>query len=393
MDQMRFNQAAALLAEVYEQASGKKTIAPIDTTSFVSTATTLLQTGKENTLNAISQVLTRTYINSRKYSSKWNFLFKDNEAYGNHVRIIDILDQDYEDDPHYDLVDGQSIDQYTINKPKALQFNLYGGSNFMISVTYFADQLNSAMEGPEQFMELMAAIGTQIANQLEQIKDDGARALLANFIAGKVSKDSDNVIHLVTLYNDETGLQLTPATVKHPENFKPFAEWLYGKIETFSGLLTERTFKYHMNIEGGDKEYWIPRHTPVEYQRLIMLADTMNSITSRVLSNVYNSEKLKMLPHSSVNFWQSIDAPSGISVSDAAVMDKATGTEVKTGAVAQSNILGVLYDTEALGITLIHESTDTTPYNAKGRYWNQFIRGTKRHWANFTQNALILVLD
>lgn len=393
MNDLQFTQASTLLNAINSQMMGKETIAPVNTTEFVSVATTMLKQGTEPILNAVSQVLARTIFSSRTYSAKLNFLTVSEQEYGNHVRKINFLDSPVIDDPHYNLTDGQSVDMFKVYKPKVLQTNFYGADTFMIPVTIFQDQLNVAFRGPEEFMQFVAGILNQVNTTLEQMKDAGARALLANFMAGKIKKDGVNVIHLVTLYNDETGLALTSDTVKQVENFKPFIEWLYSKIQTTADFMTERSYKFHMNIEDAETPVMIPRHTDYVDQRLIMLAGTENEITSRVLANVFNDEKLKLAQHDKINFWQSIDAPSGISVSDAAVMNPATGATVATGAVTQSNILGILYDKDAMGITYVLDAINTSPINAVGRYYNQVWHITKRWWEDLTENAVIFVLD
>ena len=63
--------AYALINLMVKEATGQDaTIQAVDTSSFVSVGETLLRTGTENTLNAISVVLGRTFAAVRPYKAK-----------------------------------------------------------------------------------------------------------------------------------------------------------------------------------------------------------------------------------------------------------------------------------------------------------------------------------
>ena len=59
-----------LMTELVKQATGRTDIAVVDTSSFVSAGETVLQTGMENTLNALSLLIGRTFMAVRPYESK-----------------------------------------------------------------------------------------------------------------------------------------------------------------------------------------------------------------------------------------------------------------------------------------------------------------------------------
>ena len=58
-----------------------------------------------------------------------------------------------------------------------------------------------------------------------------------------------------------------------------------------------------------------------------------------------------------------------------------------------SNIFGVLMDDEAAGITTYGARTATTPYNARGEYTNVWWHFNDRYWNDFTENAVVFLLD
>lgn len=380
--------SAAILNAIIKQATGVQNIASINESSFVSVATVALGISPDALLNAISQVISRTIFSIRPYNRKFAGLFVDNMKWGNHVRKINIGDKDWEMNVSYDLTDGQSIDADIVSKPDILQTNFYGQCVYSKHYTIFRDQLNIALQNEEEFARFYTMLVQNTMDMIEQCHENTARATIANLIGGKVSGDTPNVIHLVTEYNDATGLELDSATVKKPENFVPFYKWAFSRIKTISGLMTERSLQYHINITGHN----IMRHTPIQNQRLYLYTPEMNNVESSVFSSVFNEQYLKMMDYEGVNFWQSIKTPMGINVKSRYI-DTRGAVKSDTTEVATSNIFGVLMDEEAAGITTYGARTATTPYNARGEYTNVWWHFNDRYWNDFTENAVVFLLD
>ena len=378
----------ATLNSIIKQATGQTNISDLYTSNFMTVASVALGIAPDALLNAISQVISRTIFSIRPYNRKFAGLFVDNMKWGNHVRKINIGDKDWEKNVSYDLVDGESIDADIVSKPDILQTNFYGQCVYSKHYTIFRDQLNIALQNEEEFERFYTMLVQNTMDMIEQCHENTARATIANLIGGKVKGDTPNVIHLVTEYNDVTGLELDSATVKKPENFVPFYKWAFSRIKTISGLMTERSLQYHINVTNHN----IMRHTPVQNQRLYLYTPEMNNVESSVFSSVFNEQYLKMMDYEGVNFWQSIKTPMGIQTK-ANYMD-ATGTiKIDAAVTATSNILGVLMDEEAAGITTYGARTATTPYNARGEYMNVWWHFNDRYWNDFTENAVVFLLD
>lgn len=381
--------SAAVLNEVVNQATGaKKPIDVIATTNFTSVATTALGLGIDPLLNAISQVLSRTIFSIRPYSRKFKGLYQDNMTFGNHVRKLNIADSDWDKDDRYDLKDGQSVDDQAVKIPKVLQTNFYGQNVYQKQITLFRDQLNVALQNEQEFQRFVTMIMTNASDLIEQAHEATARMTLANFIGGKVKGDTDNVIHLVTKYNDVAGTSLTTDTVKQPENFVPFMKWVTGYIKTVSDWMSERTQKFHINVTGKE----ISRHTPYNKQKLYLYSEELNNIDATVMSSIFNDSYLKMADHEKVGFWQNIDAPDGIHVK-ASYMNNLGNIVSDSEGTATSNIFGVLFDEEAVGITTYGEWSAPSPFNARGGYSNIFWHFNDRYYNDFTENGVVFLLD
>lgn len=380
--------AASTLNSIITQATGEFNLSALGNVNFMSVATTALGIAPDALLNAISQVISRTIFSIRPYNRKFAGLFVDNMKWGNHVRKINIGDKDWETNVSYDLTDGASVDADIVSKPDILQTNFYGQCVYSKHYTIFRDQLNIALQNEEEFERFYTMLVQNTMDMIEQCHENTARATICNLIGGKVKGDTTNVIHLVTEYNDVTGLALDSDTVKKPENFVPFYKWAFSRIKTISGLMTERSLQYHINVTGHN----IMRHTPVQNQRLYLYTPEMNNVESSVFSSVFNEQYLKMMDYEGVNFWQSIKTPMGISVKARYMIADGTVTADATG-TATSNIFGILMDEEAAGITTYGARTATTPYNARGEYMNVWWHFNDRYWNDFTENAVVFLLD
>ena len=383
---MGIEQAYTLVNAIHEQATGQKTIQPTDLSSFISVAQATLQTGYENTLNAISQVLGRTIIAVRPYEEKFRGLEYSADRWGGIIRKINFADTPALDDPTYSLVDGQSIDQFVVKKPNVLETRYVGSDAYKGQMTIFTRQLDVAFSNPQEFASFMSGLMTHFVNERTQWLENLKRSMLANLIGAKSDMGAD-VIHLLTEYNSATGLSLTSQTAIQPANFKGFMEWVYTRVSNLSRLMTERSELFQMVITGKP----IMRHTPMEDQRVYMGSKFLDAMSSMVLADTYHDNFLRYADVEAVNFWQAIQNPDTVSVTPVYIDN--TGAVVTGTAQVVSPIVGVMFDRDAIGYNIYQDSLETSPYNADGQYYNLFHHVRVQLQNDFTEKALVLMLD
>lgn len=384
---MSFEDASAILNNIRKQVTGETgTIAPVTTADFVSVATTLLQAGYDPVLNAITQMVSRTIFSIRPYNRKFGGIKMDDEQWGAIVRKLSIADKDFDQDVRFELVDGQSEDMYKVNKPNILTTQFYGQNVYEKNYTIFKDQLDNAFSGPSEFGRFMSMVVQNTLDMIEQAHESIARMTIGNFVAGKVAA-TNSVVHLITEYNSDTGSSVTSTTVFAPANFGDFCKWMFAKLATLTSLMTERSIEFQMNVTGKE----INRHTPYDMQKVYIYAPIMNALKARVLADTFHPEFIDYSDIESVNFWQNIDDPMSLDVIPS-YMD--TDGSIITGAEQQiSDLVGVIFDRDALGFTTVNEWSATTPLNAKGGYWNTFYHFTERWYNDFTEKGIVLLLD
>lgn len=387
---LTIDQVSTVLNAIVAQATGNAAIATADTKDFVTVAQTGLLAGYDPLIGAISQVLSRTIFSVRPYTRKFKSLEADSITYGNHVRKLNIADKPSQNDGRLPLTDGVAVDQQQVSKPTILQTNFYGAQTYERQYTIFKDQLDTAFSSPEEFARFISMVVQNVSDMIEQDHEQFARLTVANYIGGVIAgpNAANQVVHLLTEYNTATGLSLTATTVLQPANYPGFIKWAFARIAALSALLTERSEVFHTNVTGKP----IQRHTPESEQRVYLYAPSKFGIESRVLADTYHDNYLSMAQHEAVNFWQAIKTPDTINVKPTFM--KADGTlQTPTNAVVQANVFGVIFDREAMGYTTVNQWSSPAPFNAKGGYTNVFFHFTDRHWNDFTENGIVLLMD
>lgn len=387
---LAIDQASTVLNAIVALATGNTAIATADTKDFVTVAQTGLLAGYDPLLSAISQVLSRTIFSVRPYTRKFKSLEADSITYGNHVRKINIADKAAVNDDRLPLTDGLAVDQQKVSKPTILQTNFYGAQTYQRQYTIFKDQLDTAFSSQEEFARFISMVLQNVSDMIEQDHEQFARMTVANYIGGVISgpNAANQVIHLLTEYNTATGLSLTATTVLQPANYPGFVKWAFARIAELSALLTERCEVFHTNVTGKP----IQRHTPESEQRVYLYAPSKFGIESRVLADTYHDNYLSLAKHEAVNFWQSIKTPDTINVKPTWM--KADGTlQSASNAVVQGSVFGVIFDRETMGYTTVNQWSSPAPFNAAGGYTNVFFHFTDRHWNDFTENGIVLLMD
>ena len=391
---LSYNAIGTLVSQIVSQATGKAALMPTNTSDFVAVAQTGLSAGYDNLMGAISQVLSRTIISNRPYTRHFKGLESDSIRWGNHVRKISYVDRDWEDGARLPITNGVAVDDQAPTLDEVLQTNFYGQNDYEIPWTLFSNQLDVAFQGPDEFGAFISGKLQNISDMVEQKHESLARMALANLIVGIYDAGYTNqLIHLVTEYNTYVGNSpaKTLTELRASSEYPQFMKWVYGRIAQLSAMLTERSVIYHGNVTTPvDKT--LARHTPYSKQNVYLLSSDKFYMESRVLADTFHDNYLALADTEILNFWQDINTPDQI---DAIATHMDTdGTLVTPGtSTALSNVFGIIADVEACGYTVCNQRSTSAAYNGKGEYQNFWLKFTDRYWNDFTENALIFVLD
>ena len=398
---LNFEQVSTVLTSIVQQATGQTAITPTDTGSFVSVAQVALRADRDAVMNAISNILARTIFSIRPYTAKMTGLDMDTFRWGGMMRKLSIADSDSEDDAAYKYPvfydatqnpadgEGGSVDPWIIKKPNVLQTNFYGQSVYSDHMTITEDQIETAFSSPEQLGSFLSLLMTNLSNRLEMSNESLRRGLVCNAIGALYDEDaSDRVIHLLTEYNTLTGESFTEEDIYKPENFGGFTKWVYSRVANITDLFTANSVNFQTKITGKP----ILRHTPYEYQRVYLFSPFQRQIEARVLADTFHDNFLRYSDVESIPYWQSIGAPDTVEVTPSYV--DPTGTLVTpASSVTVEKVFGLIFDRDAMGMTILDRRVLSTRVNESGLYRNIWVHGKQRIVFDNTEKMVLLLLD
>lgn len=389
-ESLNIKDIASVLNAIVQQATGKSAISAITAGDFSSVATTALIDGYDPVLGAISQVVGKTIISSRPYNGKFAELVADSERWGYITRKIVPGTLAAETNGEFSLTDGQhSPDMFDVRKRPVAQFNFYGADSFAYHETYYENQLDMAFHSLDEFRSFVGGMRQAFENDRAMMLETLARDTLTSFVAGVIStNNSSQIKHLLTEFNTITGGAWTATTIFDNTVFPDFIKWFQGFIMTESSLMESRSVLRHQSVTGFD----VYRHTPLAQQRIYMPTSYKNAMATEVYSSTFNEQYLKTVDFREIDYWQSAQSPFNINVTPT-VLQAGGGTAPAGSAVSTNKVFAVLMDRDAVGVTLRNESMRTAPFEVAGGYSNVWYKGTRQHWMDYTENAVVFILD
>lgn len=373
---MDTTQIYSLLNDVTQQALGGAGITVVDGQSLVSLGTMVLSSSAntEAFLNTLVQRIGRTIIAYREYRNKLGDMVMDDFEYGAIVQKISVMMPTAEEDPSWELVDGQTIDHYKINKPEALQKFFYTRTPYMFKVTIQDEHLKEAFTDSSKMAGFIAAIFGETRNAIEFGLEQLGRVCLSNFIA-----ETPHVVNLVTDFNTELGLTgtdaLTAQTAKHSDLF---LNYMIGRINHHAKMIGELSVRYN----DGSK----PRFTPADKRVIRILSDIDTRAQTVTQYAAYHDRFVSIGGKwDSISYWQNFTEGNEDKIQIKRASDGTNRTI--------NNVAAVIYDRDALGIYKKDERVATTPINAAGLYYNTFYHERQLWFNDLQENFIAFTLN
>lgn len=367
-------QVASMVNAMIQQIIGQDAFAQQSAQGLVAMGQTILDSTNytEAFLNTLVLRIGKTILVNRYYENELNDLELEDFEWGAIVQKIRVMAPDFQEDPSWSLTDGQSVDQYTIHKPTVLQKFYYSRTPYMLPLTRWLYQMEEAFPNYEAMARFVSTVNQEVRNKLELGIESLARLCLINFMA-ECSKTPGRVINLVGDYMATTGeTGVTADNALFNPNFLRYASTI---IRYTSALFRSMSYEY------GDGTAM--NFTPGRDQRLKVITRFNMAMESEVEYNAFHRDLVSLRNFKEMNFWQSIKKPMSISVVRAS-----DGVETEI-----DNIVGVLYDRNALGTYRRSQRALTSPVNAKGAYYNTFWHMWQMWINDMSENGVIFTLN
>lgn len=382
-----------IVNNVNRQITGQSALQAVDTTSFIAVGNQIMQGTTDNIYRAIAGTWAGTIWAARAYTSGvMKSVEVVEEFWGAVMRKISFLPLDFEASQNWNtdlsptqLDDGNSINPFAIRKAKPVSFYFQGSKTLQSHISHYRDELEDALQSEAMFDSWYYAKMVEYYNDIETKDETERRLIVLNFMAGAYDMQS-SVLDLTVAYNTAHGTSYTRDQLLTTYG-SDFRRWAAAEIQQATKNMTDRTSLYHANVTGKT----LLRHTPREFQKMLLLAPFMSHTEAELYSELFNPDYLNLGTYEEVNFWQNPNSPAEINIKPK-VLDTTTGGAVDGNAVNLPYVVGLLYDVRALTICNKRRSAGNI-YNPAGDYTNDYLHWLKRYNNDFTENHLLIIMS
>lgn len=377
------------------------TITAMDTSTFVTVGEKLLRSGYTNTLDALSNVIGRTIYAVRRYNGRFKIIMKTPAEWGGIERKISFYAKGMQPAGDWNtqlsatqLDDGQSVDHYVISKKYPLEINFCGIKVMEYEDTTFLYQLKGAFQSESAFSDFVSAKLVDIANDLETKVEAENRLMVLNAIGATYNVGGTRQkVNLRAEFNTKFGTSYT-VTDLLTTHLAEFVAFMVAKIEGDMELMRERNELFHIyparNDDNGNA-LTLVRHTPPEARRLVLYMPLIRDEMKQVFPTLFESGYLRLENYEGVEYWQNPNDPMAVSITPNQL--NVVSGEAETGnAVALSNVVGLLFDRDAMAMSIKNEEALTTPINSRGSYYNTYYHYATNYKLDQTENMVLYYL-
>ena len=378
------NNFYAAINALVAKATGGTTAVITDYSSFIDAGkkiTDILYTDLQN--NFISALMNRIALvinTARGYEGAYRELERGTLEYGNTIEMI--INKFYEAQaaPFVALTDGYSVDQYVVKKPDVDAHYYINTDAYQLVITIQYDQLKKAWESPASMDAFIQNVIMYVMNSNELRREAGRIALVADLIVRDLAETAASTIdtpaqvyQLLTLYNGIAGTSLTASEALYNEEFIRFA------VKTIN-MVVEKTKKVSKSYNNDG----IMTFTRPEDRHLFVNSVLVSALGAYVFPNAYNKDdQITLNNYLNVPYWQAEDHPLTVKYFD----DDVAGDEATTDPV-----LAVMCDRYAIGEYIRKQDMRSSPFNAAGEYFNNFLNVEVAYVSCPAANSVVFTL-
>lgn len=384
MARPQIDQIYPLVNETFAMMTGRTDIKAVDNTTLVTMGQTVSALGMNDIwLNSLSRRIGKTIDDYRQYRNKFSDLYRDDIEWGAIVQKIRVEMPDAVEDDTFKVgqMDGQSLDQYVINNPKASQTFFDKHSPYSFYITMQERFLREAFLSAGAMATFVNQIFGKVQNKIEFVHEELARLAIATWI---LNTPAAQEYKLLTMYNARFGTTLTADQAWYEDKFLRYAISVMNsvseKMETMSMLY---------NSQG------VNRFTPQSEQRFYALSDWKQCLGAFSQYAAFHERFITKNADVSVPYWQGVKEADKIN--DLSTLSKVMGKvdDGKGGTTEKTvnNVVGIIFDHTAIGTHRAEQNVLTTPVNARGAYYNTFWHEDQMWFNDRSENGVIFTLN
>lgn len=353
----------------------------VDTSTLVSVGTKVFSSSdiEARFLNKLVQRIGKVIFDEKSYTTRFVPMLRTDYEWGAMAQELRVKYGDFKEDPSLNLINGQSVDMYVINKPDVENKFYMDSAAFADFVTISRALMKDAFTNAEGMARLIRTIFLQIRNKINFALERLGYLTMDNYIAVLSKKGNENqVIHLITEYEAATGNTAPDVAAILAGKDVEFLKFVGTRIRTIRRYMDDISTKFNV-----DKE----TEFSVGNVQSVFHSSVTEALKSYLYADTFHTEDVIYRPTIEVNYWQNENDRLKVMVTPR-MNDNTVGESITV-----ENIAGMIYDKSALGIYQTDSEAATTPYNAAGRYYNTWYHERQQWFNNFGKNAVLFLLD
>ena len=378
---MKVTQIKDLVNNSLKEVDGSSVLLKEDLSNVVDVGKDILN--KDDIDNFVKKLVDRvgkTVFNNRVYQGSAPSVLMDAWEYGSVVEKIDSDLPNVEENDSWNLEDGKSYDQDIFYQPKVSAKFFNSKVTFEIPMSFTKMQVKSAFNSATELNSFISMLMTKVQNAMTLHLDGLIMKTINNFTAQVINSNKGlQVVNLLKGYNDQTGQSLTSDKALTDPNFIKYANLM---INTYRSRVSQMSTLFNV---GG-----VHKFTPMENQHLVILSDLASASKVYLESDTYNQQNVQLgSNYDTVPYWQG--SGTNYDFKDTSKIDVAIKANNQTKEVVQTGILGVLFDSSALGVSCQNPRT-TTAVNARAEFYTNFNKYDAMYYNDLNENFVVFTI-
>ena len=377
---MKVTQIKDLVNSSLKEVNGSSQLLKEDLSNVVDIGKELLNNDDvDNFVKKLVDRVGKTVFNDRVYQGSAPSVLMDAWEYGSVVEKIDSDLPKVEENDSWKLEDGKSYDQDIFYQPKVSAKFFNSKVTFDIPMSFTKTQVESAFNSATELNSFISMLMVKTQNAMTVNLDGLIMKTINNFTANVINaKKGMQVVNLLDLYNK---VAQTKVTVDNALTSPDFIKFANLTINTYRDRLTKMSTLFN--------EAGLNKFTPVANQHLVILSDLASASKVYLESDTYNQDNVKISNYDTVPYWQG--SGTTYNFKDTSKIDIAIKDGTQTKEVVQSGILGVLFDTSALGVSCQNPRT-TTAVNARAEFYTNFNKYDAMYYNDLNENFVVFMI-
>ena len=377
---MKITQVKDLVNNAIKETNGSSTLLKEDLSNVVDVGSEIF--GADSVDNFVKKLVDRvgyTVFNARVYQGSIPSILMNSWEFGSVMEKVETEIPKATENDSWNLQDGQSYNQDTFYQPKVSAKFYNSRVTFDIPLSFTEQQVKSAFNSANELNSFISMLVTSVQNAMTVNIDNLITRTINNMTAFTINgKNANRAVNLLTVYNTKTGQKLTAAKALTDSNFIKFAK---QQIMLTQGRFSKLSTLFN---EGGKQ-----RFTPKDEQHLVLLDDFASASKVYLESDTYHDSNVSLQGYETVPYWQG--SGTSYDFADTSKIDVSITVSSKPTEIIQSGIIGVLFDTNAVGVSCMNQRV-TSAYNARAEFYTNFTKFDAGFFNDLNENFVVFYI-